>query len=144
MASVKAQLKSFIAELTVAGISGYLMYHAILWAAHLLGILYSGIDLLAAIFVFPFPALIVIFKTVFPHTVSHRSYSVIAYILLAQLLSGLAVSVLLEVIGECFICTGNLHDVIFYALSLGTPYGLLYTFFSNLFSVDVDTSEVGS
>ncbi|MCS4088992.1 hypothetical protein [Rhizobium sp. BK176] len=139
MASFKAQLNSFVAELSVAGISGFLMYHAMLLAAHFLGITYSRLDLLATIFVFPFPALIVVFKTVFPRTVSHRSYSVIAYMVLAQLLSGLAVAVLLEGIGECFDCRGNLHDVVFYAIALGTPYGLLYAFFSKIFSVDVDS-----
>jgi hypothetical protein len=139
MASFKAQLTSFVAELTVAGISGYLMYHALLLAARLLGISYGGVALLAAIFVFPFPALIVIFKTVFPRTVRHRSYPVLAYVLLAQLLSGLAVAVMLEGIGECFDCSGNLHDVVFYAIGLGTPYGLLYAFFSKIFSVDVDS-----
>ncbi|MBY3155525.1 hypothetical protein HFO56_24670 [Rhizobium laguerreae] len=141
MASVKAQLKSLIAELTVALISAYLMYHAIVMAAHFLGILYPGIDLLATIFVFPFPAMIVIFKTVLPRTVSHRSYRPIAYILLSQLVSGLAVAILLEGTGECFDCGGNLHDVFFYAIALGTPYGLLYAFFSKIFSIDVDSPK---
>jgi hypothetical protein len=139
MTSVKAQLKSFISELTVAGISGYLMYNALMMAAHVLGISSPAISLIASVFVFPFPAMIVIFKSVFPRTVSHRSYSVIAYVLLAQLLAGLAVAVLLEGIGECFDCSGNLHDVVFYAIALGTPYGLLYAFFSKIFSVDVDS-----
>jgi hypothetical protein len=140
MASIRAHLKSFVAELSVAGLSAVVMYAAILIVAHYLNTNNEATEMLAAIFVFPFPMLILLFKTIFPHAVPHRAYSLLIYILLAQLLAGLFSAVLLEVVGECFDCSGNIHDVFFYGIALGTPYGLLYALFSKIFSIDVDTA----
>ncbi|MCV9964664.1 hypothetical protein OIU34_22490 [Pararhizobium sp. BT-229] len=143
MASVQAHLKSFIAEVSVAGLSALIMYAAIVVAARKLGVFNPATDLLAVTFVFPFAAVVLMFKTVFPRTVRHRSYSLVTYLLLAQLLAGLFCAVLLEAMGECLDCSGNIHDVVFYGIAAGTPYGLLYAFFSKIFSVDVDTPGRG-
>lgn len=141
MASYRAHIKSFVAELTVALLSATVMYAGIEAAAQQLGVLNPATDMLATAFVFPFAAFILLFKTVFPRTVKHRSYSLAAYIVLAQLLAALFSAMLLEAMGECLDCSGNIHDVVFYGIALGTPYGLLYAIFSKLFSVDVDTSK---
>lgn len=141
MVSFRAHMKSFIAELTVALLSAIVMYAAIIAAARHLGVLNPATDMLATAFVFPFAAFILLFKTVFPRTVKHRSYSLIAYIALAQLLAAIFSAMLLEAMGECLACSGNIHDIAFYGLFWGTSYGLLYAFFSKLFSVDVDTSK---
>lgn len=143
MASIRAHLKSFVAEVAVAGLSGLIMYAAIVVAAHQLGVFNPATDLLAATFVFPFAAVILLFKTVFPRTVRHRSYTLVAYLLIAQLLAGVFCAGLIEAMGECLDCSGNIHDVVFYGIALGTPYGLLYAFFSRIFSIDVDTSRRG-
>jgi O-antigen/teichoic acid export membrane protein len=143
MSSVRAHMKSFIAELTVALLSAFVMFAGIIGVARQLGIHNAATVMLAVAFVFPFSAFILLFKTMFPHTVKHRSYSLIAYITLAQLLAAIFTAMLLEAMGECFDCPGNIHDVAFYGIALGTPYGLLYAFCSKLFSVDVDTYEQG-
>ncbi|MDW9481202.1 hypothetical protein GOB57_21385 [Sinorhizobium meliloti] len=143
MASFMAHMKSFIAELTVALLSAIVMYVGVISAAHQLGILNTATDMLATAFTFLFATFILLFKTVFPRRVKHRSYSLTAYIALAQLLAALLSAMLLEAMGECLDCAGNIHDVAFYAIALGTPYGLLYAIFSKLFSVDVDTSPNG-
>ncbi|MBY3433809.1 hypothetical protein HFN89_06565 [Rhizobium laguerreae] len=141
MASLRAHLKSFLAELSVAGLAAILMYCAILATARHLDVLNTVTEMLAATFVFTFAMLVLLFKTVFPRAAPHRSYPLLAYLLLAQLLAGLFSAVLLEAIGECVDCSGNVHDIFLYALALGTPYGLLYAFFSKIFSIDVDSPK---
>jgi hypothetical protein len=119
------------------------MYVCVITLAHYLDVFNPTTDFLAVAFVFPFATLIMMFKTVFPRIVRHRSYSLASYLFLSQLLATSFCAALLVAIGECLTCTGNIHDLIFYGIALGTPYGLLYAFFSKIFSINVDTSQRG-
>lgn len=136
--------RSFVAECSAAGISALLMYGVLRAALRYLEIDNPATDFLVTCIILPFPLTILFFKTVFPRTVSHRSYRLPSYILLSQWLMGLGTAILLEAIGECQSCRGNVHDIIFYAIVLGTPYGVLYAAFSKIFSIDVDIPVGGS
>nr|WP_250807213.1 hypothetical protein [Neorhizobium tomejilense] len=139
MKAVLSHIKSFIAETAVAAMSAMTMYGLIAAAGTVLGVDARLTALLALIFVIPFAAVILAMKTVFPATPGHRSYGLWAYIALSQLIAAMFAAAMLEVVGECWDCRGNAHDIVFYAFALGTPYGFVYAFFSKMFSLDVDT-----
>ena len=139
MKGFAAQVKSFVAELAVALMAAGTMFGGLVACGSLLDLDRDAAKLLALVFVVPLAFLVLTMKTVFPRAVPHRSYSLAAYVLLSQLLAATLVAVILEAMGECWDCRGNAGDIVFYAIAAGTPYGVVYAFFSKLFSKDVDT-----
>jgi len=143
MASVGAHIRSFLVESMVAVLAIATMAASVLFVARALGVFSGTALVVAAVTAFPFPVYVLLVKTLFPHRARHRSWHPLAYVALAQLLSGASASAMLDLAGECLSCRGNPHDIVLYALAAGTPFGIVYAFFSKMFSRDVDTPRHG-
>lgn len=143
MKAMAAHLKSFAAELCVSAITGILIYGMTIAVLISAGIDRTVAQLLSLSYAIPFPFFVLLLKTVFPKMAPHRSYTPTAYVILSQIIAATITATILEAMGEDWSQSGNIRDVVLYALLLGTPSGLLYAFFSKIISKDVDTSGAG-
>lgn len=133
-----AHFRSFGAETVVAACAAYASKSAAFLALRTVSVDPAAFNAAVSAYLVVTAFVFVFWKTVFP-TARHRSYRTYQHVIVAQVLATAWAAVLFEHSGECWKCGENAADILVYALPAGLVFGVMYSIFSKLFSVDVDT-----
>ena len=136
MNTIFSFFKSLVFEGQVALISSISMYYFLKYSMIYLDVFTPDIWVLLLSYSIFFPSLCILLKTIFPIKITHKDVTIWVYLPISYFSTILFLVTTLDASGECWDCKGNINDVVFYTIVIGSIHAAIYCLTSSLGSVN--------